>query len=200
MNGIKPDPDMKMEDAITPSGSGYMDDDFYEDTGELQLPSKGSDKDIWVTRIPKWLYDAVAKWEDIADGQDSDQIQIGEVLALPDHGRTGGISKTDPMRVFFNSKSLAEKQLPQAFEMKMTPATNDTLGNTYVFTEKDLPGYRPNGLGHIKSGGGGGYGSFGGGYGVQDPKARVQKRSKYRKAIPSKFLHVQRTKMVTNVF
>ena len=53
------------------------------------------------------------------------------------------------------------------------------LANTYIFTEKDLPGYKPNGYGYGK---GGSSGSFG----VQDPKARVQKRSKYKKAIPSK--------------
>ena len=89
MNGVKPDHDIKMDpDAITPTGSGYMDDEFYEDTGEMQLPPKGSDKDIWLTRIPKWLYDAVAKWDGLAeDGQDTDTIQLGEVLAMRDHDR-----------------------------------------------------------------------------------------------------------------
>ena len=35
MNGIKADPDVKMDpDALTPSaGGGFMDDEFYEDTG-----------------------------------------------------------------------------------------------------------------------------------------------------------------------
>lgn len=179
MNGIKADPDIKMDpDAITPSGSGYMDDDFYEDTGELQLPPKGDEKDVWLTRIPKWLYDAVSKWEDLADGSDHEQVVIGEVLAIPDQMRQGGLSKTEPMRVFLNHRTLAEKQLPQAFELKMTPATNEVLGSTYIFTEKDLPGYKPNGLGQAKM-------AATGSFGVQDPKARVQKRNKYKKAIPS---------------
>jgi transcription initiation factor TFIIF subunit beta len=183
MNGLKQDPDVKMDhDAITPSGSGYMDDDFYEDTGELSLPKKGVEKDVWVTRIPKWLYEAVSKYEDVADGRDDDQIVIGEVLAMRDPSRPGQLSKTDPMRLFLNNRSVAEKKLPQAFELKMTPASQEVLGNTYVFTEKDLPGFKPTGFGPGRGPGG----SFG--YGIQDPKAKVQKRSKYRKAIPSKLV------------
>lgn len=180
MNGIKPDPDIKMDpDAITPSGSGYMDDEFYEDTGEMTLPPKGSNKDVWVTRIPKWLYEAVSNFDELAGGSDSDQIQLGEVYALPDSARQGGVSKTEPMRVFLNNRTMSEKQLPQAFELRLTRATDEVLGNTYVFTEKDLPGYRPNGFGSGQRG-------SSQNLSVQDPKARVQKRSKYKKAIPSK--------------
>ncbi|KAF2013270.1 hypothetical protein BU24DRAFT_233675 [Aaosphaeria arxii CBS 175.79] len=178
MNGIKPDPDIKADpDAITPSGSGYMDDDFYEDTGELSLPPKGSNKDVWVTRIPKWLYEAVSKWSDHAEGKDDDQIVIGEVLAMQDEARRG-ISKTQPMRLFLNEKWQAKKQLPQAFEIKMTDSKDAVLGNTYIFTEKDLPGYKPSVTGGNRQGGAGGH------HGIQDPQAKVFKRSKYKKAIP----------------
>ncbi|KAF2869245.1 transcription initiation factor IIF [Massariosphaeria phaeospora] len=188
MNGIKPDPDVKMEaDGSTPSGSGYMDDEFYEDTGELALPSKGVPKDIWLTRIPDWLYQAVSKWDDLADGgSDNDEIQIGEILAFRDEARQG-VSKTHPMRVFLSDRWRDKAQLPSAFELTMAPSKDDVLGNTYVFTEKDLPGYKPTGFAGY--GGYGGYGfnrggagsSFGG---TQDPKARIQKRGKYKKAIP----------------
>jgi transcription initiation factor TFIIF subunit beta len=176
MNGIKADPDIKMDpDAITPSGSGYMDDDFYEDTGELQLPQKGSEKDVWLTRIPQWLYEAVSKWEDITDGNENDQMVIGEVLCMPDPNRPGQIKKDAPIRMILNNRSIVEKQLPQAFDLTMSKAEPDTLGNTYIFTEKDLPGYKPSGLGQ---------GKMGTGLGVRDPKARVGKWTKYKKAIP----------------
>jgi transcription initiation factor TFIIF subunit beta len=177
MNGIKADPDIKMDvDGHTPSGSGYMDDDFYEDTGELSLPPKAEEKDAWVTRIPKWLYEAVSKYDDFAEGRDDEMVVLGEVLALRDPARPNSVSKTEPMRLILNHRSIAQKQLPQAYELQMTPASKEVLGNTYVFTEKDLPGYKPTGYGQ------GRMGSFGG---VQDPKARIGKRSKYKKAIPS---------------
>jgi transcription initiation factor TFIIF subunit beta len=169
MNGIKADPDIKMDpDASTPGG-GFMDDEFYEDTGEMIMSKDSSEKDIWLTRIPPWLYEAVSKWDNVADGNDTDQIQIGEVYGF---ATTSGIDKTKPMRVFLNDRWRAKSNLPSAFQLDPAPATDTILGNTYVFTEKDLPGFR---------GRGGHQGGFGG---VQDPKARIQKRSKYKKAIP----------------
>lgn len=175
MNGIKADPDVKMDpDASTPGG-GFMDDEFYEDTGEMIINKDGPEKDVWLTRIPPWLYDAVSKWDDLADGNDNDQIQIGEVYGF---ATTSGIDQSKPMRVFLNDRWRAKSNLPSAFQLDPAPATDTVLGNTYVFTEKDLPGFRGQGYGY---GRGGQQGSFGG---VQDPKARIQKRSKYKKAIP----------------
>lgn len=153
-----------------------MDDEFFEDTGELTLPKKGEpQKEVWLTRIPDWLYDAVSKWDDLAEGNDNDQIQIGEVLGF---ATTSGIDKSRPMRVFLNDRWRTKANLPTAFQLDPSQTSDTVLGNTYVFTEKDLPGYRPAGFGQ---GNRGGQGSFGA---VQDPKARVQKRSKYKKAIP----------------
>jgi len=177
MNGVKADPDVKMDpDTVTPSGSGYMDDDFFEDTGEMTIPKRDYEKDVWLTRIPDWLYDAVAKWDNIAEGNDNDQIQIGEVYAFT---TTSGIDKTKPMRMFFDERWRAKVNLPTSFQLDPATVSDTVLGNTYVFTEKDLPGYRGNGYGQYNRGGA--QGSFGG---MQDPKARVQKRSKYKKAIP----------------
>jgi transcription initiation factor TFIIF subunit beta len=179
MNGIKADPDIKMDpDATTPSGGGYMDDEFYEDTGEMAIDRDGPEKDIWLTRIPEWLYEAVSKWENIADGNDNDQIEIGEVCAF---ATTSGIDKTKPMRVFLNDRWRAKANLPTAFQLEPQAASDTQLQNTYVFTEKDLPGFKSAGYGYGQFNRGGNQGSFGG---VQDPKARVQKRTKYRKAIP----------------
>ncbi|KAF2253425.1 transcription initiation factor IIF [Trematosphaeria pertusa] len=179
MNGIKPDPDVKMDlDAHTPAGSGYMDDDFYEDTGELQLPPRGMGKDTWLTRIPDWIYEKVSKWDDLAEGNDDEQIVIGEVIAFPDEMGKGGISRTKPMRIFFDDRWRQKEQLPTAFELVPDSVRDEVLRNTYVFAEKDLPGYRPNGFGQGKHGASSSFG------GVQDHKSRIQKRSRYKKAIP----------------
>lgn len=175
MNGFKPDPDVKADpEGITPSGSGYMDDDFYEDTGELQLPIKGAERDLWLTRIPDWLYEKISNWDELANGHDDDQIVLGDVLAFPDPNEKDGISKSKPMRMFFNDHWKQKSHLPTAFELE-AQEKGDMLKNTYIFTEKDLPGYKHSGPGQNR------YGGYGG---VQDPKARIQKRSKYKKAIP----------------
>jgi transcription initiation factor TFIIF subunit beta len=194
MNGIKSDPDVKMDsDVNTPPGSGYMDDDFYEDTGELSIPPKDSEKDVWLTRIPKWLYDAVSNWDDLADGADTDRIVLGEVMAVRDQTGQGLISKDHPMRLFLNPQWQSKSQLPQAYELMPPPPAKvktpaeakkahdeaaASLGHTYIFAEKDLPGYKPSDIGHHRMGGSGNMG-------VQDPKARIQKRGRYKKAIPS---------------
>lgn len=182
MNGIKQDPDIKMDpDELTP-GSGYMDDDFYEDTGELALPPKDQARDVWITRIPPWLYEAIANFDELAEGRDDDQIVIGDLLALPDPNRPGSVSKTSPMRMFINNQSFNQKKLPQAFELNMLPATKETLGNTYVFTEKDLPGFNQAQRAERES--------KASPLGMQDPNGRVRKpRSRYRKAIPSMSSH-----------
>ena len=167
MNGIKQDPD-----AGTPVQ--YMDDEFFEDTGEMTMPQPNTKSEVWLTRIPDWLYEAVSKWDDLAEGNDNDQVQIGEVLGF---NTTSGIDKNKPMRLFFNDRWRAKSKLPTSFELQPAQTTETVLGNTYVFTEKDLPGYKPNGFGQGHRGGPGSYGT-------QDPKARIQKRGKYRKAIP----------------
>ncbi|KAF2634679.1 transcription initiation factor IIF [Massarina eburnea CBS 473.64] len=181
MNGIKPDPDVKMElDTHTPAGSGYMDDDFYEDTGELNMPIKGTEQDMWLTRVPDWLFAHISKWEDIAEGNDDDQIVLGEMLAFTDPTEKDGLDKSKAMRMFFNDRWSQKTKLPNAFELEPLATRTEVLKNTYIFCEKDLPGYRPNGVGHNKGAGGNGFGG-----GMQDPKSRIQKtRSKYRKAIP----------------
>ncbi|CAI6286104.1 unnamed protein product [Periconia digitata] len=174
MNGIKPDPDVKSEyDDQMLSGSGYMDDDFYEDTGELQMP-KGADPDLWLTRVPDWLWAKISEWGDLAGGDPNEQIQLGEIIAFPDPLEKDGISKSQPMRLFMGDHWKQKAQLPGAFELEPLHTNREVLQNTYVFSEKNLPGYKPSAKGAAP----GGFGA------VQDPKARIFKRGKYRKAVP----------------
>ncbi|KAF2442030.1 hypothetical protein P171DRAFT_433614 [Karstenula rhodostoma CBS 690.94] len=184
---------MKTEGA-SPSfgGGGYMDDEFYEDTGELSLPRVG-EKHVMIARIPDWLYDHVSKWDELAKGgNDHDLIEIGEVLSLPagnaydqnkaqkdsKDGKKPLVKREGPpeppsMRIFFNNDWHVKTGLPTAFEIEGQTVNDTLLNNTYVFTEKDLPGYKHNGVGQPKPNGA-----------VQDPKARITKRPKYKKAIP----------------
>jgi transcription initiation factor TFIIF subunit beta len=168
MNGIKSETGVKKE------GDLYMDDEFYEDTGELALPkTDNGQKDVWLTRIPDWLYEAVSNWDGMGEGgNDNDEIQIGEVYAF---AGTSGLDHSKPMRVFLNEQWQSKAKLPSAFQLDPTPASDQVLGNTYVFTEANLPGYKGTGYGQRYRGGA---------QAVLDPNSRVQKRSKYKKAVP----------------
>jgi transcription initiation factor TFIIF subunit beta len=63
---IKPDPDTKesLLDALS-------DEDIYEDAGDLDFSNAG--QSVWLTRIPKAL------WEHWAHLDDDEEIQIGTV-------------------------------------------------------------------------------------------------------------------------
>lgn len=63
---IKPDPDNK------DSSPGAMsEDDIYEETGDLDFST--ADRDVWLTKIPRFLYDNWSKLDD------DEEIQIGTV-------------------------------------------------------------------------------------------------------------------------
>lgn len=178
---------MKAEGGSPSFGQGgYMDDEFYEDTGELSLPRDG-EKHIMITRIPDWLYDHLTTWDKFIpqEGDDNDQITLGEVLSLPsdnpydrNKARKDGKPAHDTppaapsMRIFFNDAWNKATGLPTAYEIENQPVNPTLLKNTYVFTEKDLPGYKhhvPKPAPNPST--------------LADPKARI-KKSKYKKAIP----------------
>jgi hypothetical protein len=63
---IKPDPDNK------DSSPGAMsEDDIYEETGDLDF--SGADQDVWLTKIPRFLYENWSKLDD------DEEVQIGTV-------------------------------------------------------------------------------------------------------------------------
>lgn len=63
---IKPDP----ANAATPM---VMDEDEYEDTGELLIPGTQDESQAWLAKLPKWLWEA---WATIADDE---EIELGKV-------------------------------------------------------------------------------------------------------------------------
>ena len=63
---IKEEPDTK--DGV---GGILSDEDIYEDTGDFDL--SGSGKNVWLTRIPRDL------WENWAALDDDEEIQIGTI-------------------------------------------------------------------------------------------------------------------------
>ena len=55
------------------------DDDDYEDTGELNIPS--GIQSLWLTRVPDYL------WASLSGLNDDDEIQIGTIRLWEEEGR-----------------------------------------------------------------------------------------------------------------
>lgn len=73
---IKPDPDVKLEDAdIKAEVSDVDDDELYEDAGDLDM-SKG-DKAVWLVKLPSFVAE---RWNEI---DDNEEIVLGVVKVNP---------------------------------------------------------------------------------------------------------------------
>jgi transcription initiation factor TFIIF subunit beta len=66
---VKPEPGSL---AASPAVQ-YEEEDIYEDTGDLDFTEAG--RDVWLCRIPKFLFE---NWKDLQDGDD-EQLKIGTV-------------------------------------------------------------------------------------------------------------------------
>ncbi|KAK7726065.1 hypothetical protein SLS57_003655 [Botryosphaeria dothidea] len=119
---VKPDPDIK-------SPSGFADvDDMYEDTGELNIPPDFPDRSVWLTRVPKWL------WEVLSKVENDDEIEIGRVVEW----KEGNETKT---KLQLRQTVPEFTDFPKEYKLNVT---NPKPINEFVFSEKDLEGYNPN--------------------------------------------------------
>lgn len=145
---------MKMEDDFSnikmdPEGASpsLADIDEYEDTGELVMPRKvttwnhTNEPEIptgWLLRIPKEL------WAGLADLPMDEEIHIGNVKVWDQ-----GNNKPQKTRLEMTTSAPGWDQIPKQYDMTATEATlkkdkDPTLKNTFVFSEKNLPGFRRN--------------------------------------------------------
>lgn len=142
MNGVKQEDGLAVKDEpvdmATPMSS-MSEEVEEEDTGELSMPKDASDEGsypgIFLTRVPKDLYNGV---NTAVKRQDEPQ-RIGTVRVwnLPDGKQE--------MRVYFNRDCPGLQMVAKDYEFDVT---NMNPINTYIFTEKDLPGYRPGAWNH----------------------------------------------------
>ena len=65
-------PDIKPEPA-TAVPTNVMDEDPYEDTGELRMDKTMQEAGAWLAKVPKWLWEA---WEEM---DDDEEIELGQV-------------------------------------------------------------------------------------------------------------------------
>lgn len=132
--GIKPDP----EDA-KPSPAALSDDDIYEDAGDLEFytdktveGTKNFAGSIYMTHVPKYLYDA---WEHLDDDA---EIRIGTIRQWHEPGPNGQ-PPTTRLAMLLDHQRPEHQNVPKEYNLDIRDMA---LNNTFLFTEQDLPGYK----------------------------------------------------------
>ncbi|KAJ5765724.1 hypothetical protein N7520_005283 [Penicillium odoratum] len=121
---IKPDPDNK--DVVF---RDMDDDDLYEETGDLDFTL--ANQNVWLSRLPRQL------WENWAQIDDDEEIEIGTMRIEGD--------PSDLKRVSLRLHDRPDnKDIPKDYTLQRQTVTSTNAShmtqNTYVFTEKDVPG------------------------------------------------------------
>ncbi|CZT00396.1 related to transcription initiation factor TFIIF subunit [Rhynchosporium agropyri] len=118
---VKPDP----ENAASPSG--LSEEDIYEDAGDLEFNPSPDFQKLYLARVPKYIWEAWSHLDDDAE------IPLGTIRQ--------SVDPDGKMRLqMLLTPALAEHQnIPKEYDLDIT---DETVKNTYVFTEKDLPGFK----------------------------------------------------------
>ncbi|KAI1081753.1 transcription initiation factor IIF, beta subunit-domain-containing protein [Whalleya microplaca] len=131
---IKPEPGIKAEpdDGVGASPSVMSEDDIYEDAGDLDFydPSDISADAVYLTHVPKYLYDAWANLDDDAE------IRIGTVRQWTEG--EGDKAKTH-IAMLLDHRLAQHQPIPKEYNLDVKDMK---LPNTFLFTEQDLPGYK----------------------------------------------------------
>ncbi|KAF2459933.1 transcription initiation factor IIF, beta subunit [Lineolata rhizophorae] len=173
MNGVKMEGDAIIKpEPDTESPGTFLDDDDYEDTGELNIPKDLNS--IWLTRVPKWLWEALSKVDD------DEEVKIGTIKVWNAPGDQGEQEHKMKLSLERSWQKPDEDPLPRDYDLKIT---NQSSINTYVFSEKDMEGYKPRGFRGAKNQAGGK--SAGGPDSKRKDSYRVEKsKDNRKKSIP----------------
>ncbi|KAL4969379.1 transcription factor IIF subunit TFG2 [Aspergillus stella-maris] len=134
---IKPDPDDK--DTVL---ADLDDEDLYEDDGDLDMSNVASN--LWLSRIPRSL------WEHWSKLDDDEEIQIGTVrvegplddpkrVSLRIHERED--NREIPKDYVLAQQTVKAQQADKAQQTATAENMQHTTQNTFLFTEKDVPGH-----------------------------------------------------------
>lgn len=124
---IKPDPDSK--GGVSPSL--LNDEDIYEDAGDLEFNNDPEFQKMYLARVPRYVWEAWNKLDDDAE------IQIGTIRQSVQTGPNG--EQRQSLRMLLSSDLSVHQMVPKEYELDLTA---EDVKNTFVFTEKDLPGYK----------------------------------------------------------
>ncbi|KAG8628050.1 hypothetical protein KVT40_003923 [Elsinoe batatas] len=128
-NGMKMEEDVKIKpdpaSALTPMA---VDEDEYEDTGELHINGSEETNGAWLAKLPKWLWEA---WANIAEDE---EIELGKVRVYNNNLPNGA----QKLKIVLNDIP-GHAEVPKRYDMHMQ---RTQYNNTVVFSEKDQPGFR----------------------------------------------------------
>lgn len=133
---VKPDP----ETAESPSG--FEEEDIYEDAGDLEFNTNSDYQKLYLARVPKYIWEAWDKLDDDAE------IRLGTIRTqLDEHGQVcrscllEGFLLTDQtqMSMLLTRDLAAHQTIPKEYDLSVSA---ERVDNTFVFTEKDLPGFK----------------------------------------------------------
>ena len=137
-NGVKLEDEAKVKpEPSSPAGIG--DDLEDEDTGELQIPKNPSHHG-WIVQIPKDL------WKILEGLEDHDQIEVGEIRSWHTE-RTAQNPSGQKLRLQLHPGLEGCEAIPKHYDLTRL---EQAPKNTFVFTEKNMPGFRPNILGRSR--------------------------------------------------
>ena len=119
---IKPDPESK--------SPAVFDEDIYEDAGDLEFNTDQKFQNVFMAKIPRYVWQAWSKLDDNAE------IQLGTIRrsVVKD-----GNKKTEHMQMLLSPEIGAHQMIPKQYDLEVVDTNVD---NTFVFTEQDLPGYK----------------------------------------------------------
>jgi len=131
LNGFKSEEDVKIKPDPAMDSPGTFEDDEDDDTGEIAFP-KVKLPDGWLLRIPKEL------WEGLEALNDDDPVTLGDIKIwkMPNGSEKARLEVKKGLDGF----NLIPKDYDLAYQPKPI--------NTFSFTEKNLPGFKPNAFGH----------------------------------------------------
>ncbi|KAI2624357.1 transcription initiation factor IIF, beta subunit-domain-containing protein [Hypoxylon sp. NC1633] len=131
---IKPEPGLKAElDNVGVSPAALSEDDVYEDAGDLEFydASDVNDGSVYLTHVPKYLYDA---WHSLDDDA---EIRIGTLRQWTETGPNGELKPR--IAILLDHKLAPHQQIPKEYNLEVKDMN---LTNSFLFTEQDLPGYK----------------------------------------------------------
>ncbi|CAJ2513832.1 Uu.00g019510.m01.CDS01 [Anthostomella pinea] len=138
-SGVKPEPGIKLEPAdVGPSPAAMSEDDLYEDAGDLEFVDLDPNTNttaasIYLTHVPKYLYDV---WADLDDDA---EIQIGTVRQWSEPGKGKNGEPKQCISLLLDHTQAKHQAIPKEYNLDVKDMA---LPNTYMFTEQDLPGFK----------------------------------------------------------
>lgn len=131
-NGVKAEDGLTVKPEPTDYASPAMqEDDDYEDTGELQIPTETG---AWLAKLPKWLWEA---WSTL---EEDEEVEIGKMRIYDKRDEDIASNK-----IKLQLHDIPQhKKVPKKYNINVTKSS---YNNTVVFSEKDQPGHkawRPN--------------------------------------------------------